>query len=296
MAGVRGVHRCGVVALLGLPNAGKSTLLNRLLGEKLAIVTPKAQTTRSRLLGILSLRDAQILLHDTPGLLRGERPLDRAMREAVQEAARDCDVAVLLVDPARGWSELQAAWLERLADAERPVLLVASKVDQQRAARAPWPPPGAERAAAVLRISARSGEGIDALLEALRTHLPPGPALYPEDQLTDRSLRFLAAESVRESAFEALAEELPYALAVEVTEFDESRAELVRIRANLLVRRDSQKRIVVGAGGAKIKQIGIRARLDLERLLGRRVHLALWVKVDPAWAKRPQRLRALGYH
>jgi GTP-binding protein Era len=288
-------HRAGVVALLGLPNAGKSTLLNRLLGEKIAIVTPKPQTTRSRLLGILTRPGAQLLLVDTPGFVGGERPLDRSMREAVDEAAEDCDVALLLVDPARGFACVHAEWLGRLRARGAAVLVVATRVDRPDAAAAPWPPPAAAAADATLRVSAHTGEGVEALVEAVIERLPEAPPYYPEDQLTDRPLRFLAAEAIREAAFEELAQELPYRTAVEVLEFDESRPECVRIRANLLVERESQKRIVVGRGGEKVRAIGTRARGEIERLLGARVYLELRVKPEPGWSKRPKRLKSLGY-
>jgi GTP-binding protein Era len=288
-------HRAGVVALLGRPNAGKSTLLNRLLGEKLAIVTAKPQTTRSRLLGILHRPDAQLLLVDTPGFLEGGRPLEAAMRAVAEEAARDCDVALLLVDAVRGWDPPHAEWLARLAGQGTPVLLVATQCDRPGAERAPWPPPGTEAAAGAARTSARTGEGLEALLEQVVALLPEAPAFYPDDELTDRPMRFLAAEAVREAAFEALGQELPYRIAVEVTDFEESDPRLVRIRATILVERDSQKRIVVGRGGAQIKEIGIRARREIERLVGRQVHLALWVKLEPGWARKPKRLKSLGY-
>jgi GTP-binding protein Era len=288
-------HRAGVVALLGRPNAGKSTLLNRLLGEKLAIVTAKPQTTRSRLLGILHRPEAQLLLVDTPGFLAGGRPLEAAMRAVAEEAARDCDVALLLVDAVRGWEPLHAEWLARLVAQRTPVLLVATQGDRPGAERAPWPPPGTEAAAGALRVSGRTGAGVEALLERVIALLPEAPPFYPDEDLTDRPLRFLAAEAVREAAFEALGQELPYRIAVEVTEFDESDPELARIRATILVERDSQKRIVVGRGGAQIKEIGIRARREIERLLDRQVHLALWVKIEPGWARKPKRLKSLGY-
>lgn len=288
-------HRAGVVALLGRPNAGKSTLLNRLLGEKLAIVTAKPQTTRSRLLGILNRPDAQLLLVDTPGFLAGERPLESAMRAVAEEAARDCDVALLLVDAVRGWEPLHAEWLARLAAQGTPVLLVATRCDRPGAARAAWPPPGAEAATAALRTSARSGDGLEDLVSRVVALLPESPAFYPDEELTDRPLRFLAAEAVREAAFEGLGQELPYRIAVEVTDFDESDPKLARIRATILVERDSQKKIVIGAGGERIKAIGIQARREIERLLDRQVHLALWVKVEPGWARKPKRLKSLGY-
>jgi GTP-binding protein Era len=288
-------HRAGVVALLGAPNVGKSTLLNRLLGEKLAIVTAKPQTTRSRLLGILTRPDAQLLLLDTPGFLDGARPLDRSMRDAAGRAADDCDTALLLVDPSRGFGAAHGEWMRRLASRGAPVLVVATQVDRADAARAPWPPPEAAGAAATLRVSARTGEGVDALVEAIVAGLPEAPPYYPADQLTDRPLRFLAAEAIREAAFEELAQELPYRIAVEMLAFDESDPALVRLGANLLVERESQKRIAVGRGGEKVRAIGTRARREIERLLGTHVHLALWVKVDPHWARSAKRLKSLGY-
>ncbi len=288
-------HRAGVVALLGRPNAGKSSLLNRLVGEKLAIVTAKPQTTRSRLLGIVTRPGAQILVVDTPGFLAGTRPLETAMRAASEEAAGDCDVALLLIGPGAGFEPIHAEWLARLAASHTPVLLVATQCDRSEAAATPWPPPTAAEAAGTLRISARTGEGTEELIERIVSLLPEASAFYPEDEITDRPLRFLAAEAVREAIFESLAQELPYRMAVEVVEFDEADPALTRIRANLLVERDSQKRIVIGGGGAQIKAIGIHARREIERLLGRQVHLALWVKIDPDWLRKPKRLKSLGY-
>ncbi|MEN8182524.1 MAG: GTPase Era [Myxococcota bacterium] len=289
-------HRAGVVALLGRPNAGKSRLLNRLLGEKLAIVTALPQTTRSRILGILSRPEAQLLLLDTPGFHASEKPLNRAMAEMVEEASRGCDVAAVLVDPRRGLGEDHRTLLAGLARRGTSTLLVATQCDRPAAAAAPWPPEGAPPGMETLRISAATGEGVEELVAALVARLPVGPPLHPEDDLTDRSLRFLAAELVREAAFEELSQELPYALAVEVERFDESNPALVHIEARVLVERDSQKRIVVGSGGGVVKRIGMRARREIEQLLGTRVHLALWVKAEPRWARRPNRLKALGYH
>ena len=286
-------HRTGVIAILGPPNAGKSTLLNALLGEKLAIVTPKPQTTRSDILGILTLDGAQILIHDTPGRHASSRAFNRALNDLVDEAAADCDLALVLVDLTRGWEPDHAELCAALAGGDSPFLVVGTKLDLSRAGRAPWP--ADTGAAAALRVSAAMGEGVAELLEEIVRRIPEGPPLYPEDEITDRSLRFLAAELVREAAFEELSQELPYALAVEVLEFDESRPDLVRIRADLLLERVSQKQIVVGTGGAVIKRIGIRARRQIERLVGSKVHLALWVKIEPKWSRRPKRLKTLGY-
>ena len=289
------VSRAGFAALLGRPNVGKSTLLNRLLGEKLAIVSARPQTTRSRLLGIVQHGLAQILLLDTPGLQAGRRRLDAALNKLVAEAADDCDVACLLADPAAGWPSDLEALRVRLAARGKPTLLVATKLDQPASAAAPWPPRGMDPDVAALRVSARTGEGVPALLDAIAARLPESPPLYPTDQLSDRPLRFLAAELVREAAFEALEQEIPYALAVEVVEWDEAHPARVRIRANLIVERVSQRRIAIGAGGAMIKRIGSEARRELERLLGRPVYLELWAKVDPRWSRSPNRLKSLGY-
>ncbi len=280
-------HRSGVVALLGRPNAGKSTLLNRLLGEKLAIVSRKPQTTRSRILGILTLPEAQILLLDTPGFHESEKALNRALNEIVDRVAEECDAALLLVDPAAGWDEAHEELRRKLAERGARVLVVANKSDLAG--------PVSELPAD-LHISALRGEGVEALLAALVDLLPEGPAFYGADELTDRPLRFLAAELVREAVFEELEQEIPYDTAVEIEEFDESREDLVRIRANLLVQQKSQKGMVVGKEGRMIRAIGARARRDIEQLLGTRVHLQLWVKVEPRWTKRPHRLRSLGYH
>ncbi len=216
------------------------------------------------------------------------------MNEQVVHAARDCDVALLLVDLRAGYGPEHEALHGRLAGRDTPTLVVASKCDLPGAESVAWPPPGVA-AGDAWRISAQTGEGLPALLDAIAARLPEGPRLYPEDELSDRPLRFLVAELVREAAFEELAQELPYALAVEVVSFDESRADLVRISANLLVERVSQRVIAIGKGGAMIRRIGTRARAGIERLLERRVHLELFVKLEPRWSRRPSRFRQLGY-
>jgi GTP-binding protein Era len=284
-------HHAGAVAILGRTNAGKSTLLNRMLGEKLAIVTAKPQTTRSRILGILSRRDAQILLFDTPGMHTGTKPLNVALNQQVDSAARDCDLGLLLVDPYTGWGDDHNALFQSMQSRRCPLIAVATKMDLRNRRDAQLPPD----APPLRSISATTGEGIEELLLEIVQQLPESPSLYPEDQLSDRPLRFLAAELVREAAFEELSQELPYALAVEVVEYDEKRADLVRIRADLLVERRSQKQIAIGTGGRIIKRIGIRARQQIEQLVGKKVHLDLWVKVEPRWAKHPKRLKSLGY-
>jgi GTP-binding protein Era len=278
--------RCGVVAVLGRPNAGKSTLLNALLGEKLAITSHRAQTTRSRILGVLTLPEAQILLHDTPGVHRGQSRFNLAMTDAALAAARDADVRLLLLDSGAAWDQPE----ERLAELEPPILLVRTKRDLG----APPPLSQAGRFTDVLEVSAETGLGLEPLIERIVGLLPESPALYPDDYLTDRPLRFLAAEQIREVAFEMLRDEVPYALAVEVEEWKEDDA-AVRVRANLLVERESHKGIVVGVGGSMLKRLGSEARRRLADLVGRPVHLNLWVKADRNWSKRLKRARELGY-
>jgi GTP-binding protein Era len=279
-------HRCGVVALLGRPNAGKSTLLNALLGEKLAITAAHPQTTRGRLLGVLTREAAQILFHDTPGVHRSERPFNRALVDLALRAAADADVRVLLLEAAAHWDESE----ERLAAPGTPLLLVRTKCDRS----APTPVAHPERFAAVLEVAALAGRGIEALTAQLVSLLPEGPPLYPEDFLTDASLRFLAAEQIREVAGGLLRAELPFALAVEVIEWRES-DDAVRIRAELLVERESQKGIAVGQGGRMLRSIGTEARQRLTHLLGKTVHLNLWVRADRNWTRRLTRVRQLGY-
>jgi len=288
-----GPHRAGFVALLGPPNAGKSTLLNRLLGEKLAIVTAKPQTTRSRILGILTLPHAQLLLVDTPGLHASDKPLNVALNDAVGVAIKDCDVAVLLVDRSDDWNATHDQLHARLRDAGVPLFVVGTKSDL--AGSRPWPPAAVPQAK-TFAISGLTGEGVADLLAALSAALPESPRLYPDEELTDRPLRWLCGELVRESVFECLQRELPYSMAVEVLRFEERPDGLIEIHANLLVERASQKRIVVGAGGTMIKRIGSRARKPIERLVGAHVNLQLFVKVDPNWLRSSRRIEELGYH
>lgn len=288
-------HRAGIVALLGPPNAGKSTLLNAIVGAKLAIVTAKPQTTRSRILGIHTVANAQIVFVDTPGLHESEKLLGQVLNEAVEQSARDSDFALVVVDRSQGWTPAHDAIAASLRAAGTPALIVGSKGDLVVSGGPAWPPEGVEGFGTPCTVASRSGEGLDALVRTLIEALPESPPLYPEEDLTDRPVRWLAAELVREAVFEELAQEVPYGMAVEVIEFNEAQAGAVRIRANLLVVRDSQKRIVIGSNGQQIKQIGVRARREIEALLETRVHLDLWVKVDPRWAKKKKRIEELGY-
>lgn len=287
--------RAGFVALLGPPNVGKSSLLNALLGQRLAIVSAKPQTTRSRILGILPRGDAQILFLDTPGRHRGTRSLNTSLNAIVDEVARDCDVALLLVDRSRGWSDTHDELVRALEAAGREKIVVFTKCDLAPAEPGEFVMPAA-LAEGALPVSARKGKGLDALLDAIVARLPISPPLYGSDDLTDRPVRFLCAELIREAAMGLLADELPHSIAVQVLAYEEGGSRPTRIQADLLVERDSQKRIVVGQGGQKIKQIGIRARQAIEALIGAKVHLELFVKIDPQWSKSARRMVELGYH
>jgi GTPase len=289
--------RCGYVALIGAPNAGKSTLLNQLVGQKLAIVTPKAQTTRSRLLGIAILGPAQLVLIDTPGIFAPRRRLDRAMVAAAWSGAADADQIVLLVDPARPADPETRQIIDRLAASGRRAILALNKIDLVRRDRllgiadTLFHEGCFER---VFMISALTGDGVADLKQHLVSLAPPGPWLFPEDQLSDASERWLAAEVTREQVFLQLHDELPYSAAVETEAWQERPDGSVRVDQVIYVRRPSQRAIVLGDKGSRIKAIGARARVELERMLERRVHLFLFVKVRDNWIEDPERYAALG--
>ena len=289
--------RCGYVALIGAPNAGKSTLLNRLVGEKLAIVTPKAQTTRARLLGIAVEGAAQLIYIDTPGIFAPKRRLDRAMVSAAWSGAEDADETVLLVDASRGAGSDTRRILDRLAARARKSVLALNKIDLVRRERLLGL--AAELAKTgnfepVFMISALNGDGVDDLKRHLAAAAPPGPWLYPADQLSDAPERLIAAEVTREQVFLQLHDELPYAATVETESWQDRPDGSVRIEQVVYVERPSQRAIVLGEGGRRIKAIGARARTELARILERPVHLFLFVKVRRNWAEDPERLAAIG--
>ena len=288
---------CGFVAIVGAPNAGKSTLLNRLTGAKLSIVTPKAQTTRSRVLGIMMRGESQVLLVDTPGIFRPRRRLDRAMVAAAWSGAQDADLTLLLVDARAGLTDEVQAIAEKLAAAKRRSWLALNKIDLVAAPK--LLPLTANLSALVpfertFMLSATTGDGVEDLADALAGAMPEGPHLYPDDDLTDLPDRLLAAEVVREQIFLQTHEEVPYATTVETESWQERRDGSVRIDATIYVLRPGHKAILIGENGARIKQIGARARQELSALLERKVHLFLNVKERAGWDEEAARLRAIG--
>jgi GTP-binding protein Era len=283
--------RAGIVTVVGKPNAGKSTLLNRIIGEKLAIVSDKPQSTRDRVVGIRTTGDVQMVVLDTPGLLNPRYELHRAMRTTALRALDDADVIVYLADATDRLPVPLVEAADLAAPPRAPVLMTLNKVDAIRSAEL------AELREALPDahfISALRGEGVDALLAELALALPEGPFLYPEDEISTASVRFFVSELVRETALEQLDEEVPYSLACEVEEFREGQTPLY-IRTVLYVERDSQKRILIGAGGQRIREIGRIARGKVEQFVGSPVYLDLWVKVLPNWRKSDRALRRFGY-
>lgn len=293
----RGPTKCGYVAILGAPNAGKSTLLNRLVGAKLSIVSPKVQTTRTRVLGIQVLDDAQIIYIDTPGIFRPKRRLDRAMVAAAWSGAADADVVLLLVDAEDGLTDEVKAIVAGLKEAGRRAVLALNKIDATRHEKL------LQLAGAldlegifdrIFMISGLSGDGVADIETYLLDRLPMGPWLFPEDQLSDVPQRLLAAEVTREQLFLQLHDELPYETTVETESWEELKDGSVKISQVVYVQRPSQKAIVLGKGGRQIKRLGERSRLEFEKMLERKVHLFLFIKVREDWAEDRERFAAIG--
>lgn len=290
--------RCGYVALVGRPNVGKSTLLNGLLGQKISITSHRPQTTRHRILGIKTLEMAQIVYVDTPGLHQGDRKaLNRAINKTAMAVLHGVDVVAFVVE-ATQWDAEDQWVLDMLKDVKVPVILVVNKVDTvgDKARLLPH----LQKLAAlhafadVVPLSARERDNLDSFEACVVRHLPAAAPMYPEDQITDRSERFLAAELVREKLFRKLGQEVPYGLAVEIEQFKQE-GNLRRIHALIWVERESHKAIVIGKGGALLKEIGSEARRDMERLFDGKVFLQLWVKVKEGWADDERALHSLGY-
>jgi GTPase len=294
--------RCGFVALIGAPNAGKSTLMNALVGEKVTIVTHKAQTTRSTVRGVVTRGEAQIVFVDTPGLFAPKRRLDRAMVASAWGAAADADVLALLIDAKKeaahpAVSEETEAILEALKQSRKPKLLVLNKIDAMERAKLLELSArlnGALRFDETFMISATTGDGLDRLFDRLAGIIPPGPWLYPEDQITEAPIRSLAAEITREKLFERLHDELPYQATVETDSWKDQPDGSARVEQTVFVTREGHRKIVIGEGGRTIKAIGTAARKDIAEAHGANVHLFLHVKVRENWLDDPERYRAMG--
>ncbi|MGB4467072.1 MAG: GTPase Era [Azovibrio sp.] len=289
--------RCGYIAIVGRPNVGKSTLLNHLVGEKISIVSRKAQTTRHRIMGILTRTDAQYVFVDTPGFqTRFSNALNRAMNRGVTQTLADVDVVFFVIEAGRFDAKDEAVL--RLLPDDVPVILVVNKTDQvkDRNSLLPFLAQVAARRdfAAVVPVSAAKGRQTDDLLEVARKYLPHEELLFPEDELTDKSERFLASEYIREKLFRLLGDELPYAVTVEIEKF-EVEGNLRRIFAAIVVDKDSHKAMVIGKGGESLKRIASEARQDMERLFDGKVYLEVWVKVKSGWADDERLLKSLGY-
>jgi GTP-binding protein Era len=290
-------ERCGFVAVVGAPNAGKSTLVNALVGQKVAIVSPKAQTTRTRLMGVAILDDAQTLLIDTPGIFEPRRRLDRAMVAAAWGGAQDADLIALVIDAKTGFSARIEAMLDTLKGRSEPKILILNKVDvtpKDQLLTLTAQLNERLKFEEIFMVSATTGDGIADLKAALAARMPEGPWHFPEEQVSDATDRMLAAEVTREQLYLQLHAELPYASAVETEKYEERKDGSVAIHQQILVGRDSQKAIVLGKRGARIRALGEAARTELAELLGRKVHLFLHVKVKPDWEEDRTLYRDIG--
>lgn len=289
---------CGYIALVGRPNVGKSTLLNRLLGQKISITSSKPQTTRHRVLGINTLDTHQFVYVDTPGMQeKTQKAINRMMNKVVSYAIHDVDIILFLVDP-DDWREEDERVLAMIKKATVPVLLLINKVDRVKDKAALLPVIDKLQSQhdfkAVIPLSAKHGHNIDALEEALKSLLPKGPHLFYDHQVTDRSEKFLVSEYIREKLFRLTGQELPYAITVEIEKMKEEKG-VMRIHALIWVDKESHKRMIIGKNGEKLKSIGQSARLDIEKMLNKKVYLALWVKVKQGWSDDERFLKQLGY-
>lgn len=292
-------QRCGYVAIVGRPNVGKSTLLNRILGQKLSITSRKPQTTRHQILGIKTEDDLQVVYVDTPGLHKDDKgkALNRFMNRTASEALRHVDLVVFMIDRT-AWTEEDQLVLDKLEHLHCPMILAVNKVDQLKDKEALLPQ--LEELSAkrhfdvIIPISAEKGHNVERLEQEVESRIPEGVHLFPEDQITDRSSRFVAAELVREKLMRNLGDEVPYGTTVEIEEFKHD-GRVLHISALILVEREGQKRIVIGDNGAVIKTIGRDARLDMEKMFDTKVMLNLWVKVKRGWSDNERALQSLGY-
>ena len=296
-AGAPAATRCGFVALIGAPNVGKSTLINALVGEKVSIVSRKVQTTRALIRGIVVEGNGQIILVDTPGIFAPKRRLDRAMVTTAWTGAHDADLVCVLLDAKLGLDSEAEAILERLANVAHPKMLVINKIDlvpREKLLALAKTANDRMKFEQTFMIAALSGDGVDDLRTALSAALPEGPFLYPEDQMSVAPMRHLAAEITREKIYQQLHQELPYQSTVETDSWTERKDSSVRIEQTIFVERESQRKIVLGKGGATIKSIGAAARKEIAEIVGHPVHLFLFVKVREDWGNDPDRYREMG--
>ncbi len=287
-------HKAGFVSIIGKPNVGKSTLMNQLVGERLSIITSKAQTTRHRIMGIISGDDFQIVYSDTPGILKPEYQLQQSMMKFVSASMEDADLILFVTDL---YDKYDEALLQRLKSAKQPVVLILNKIDLAKGSQvedklAYWQE--AFTPAHTLTISALTGENVPKLLELILSSLPEHPAYFPKDELTDKPEKFFVEEIIREKIFINYKQEIPYSTQVVVESFKEDE-KIIRIRAEIYVERRSQKGIIIGKGGAALKKVGIAARQDLEKFFQKQVHLETFVKIADDWRKKEREIKNFGY-
>ena len=289
--------KSGYVSLTGRPNVGKSTLLNTILGEKIAIVSPKPQTTRNRIVGVKTMPDAQIIFIDTPGIHKPKHRLGELMVKQAKESVKEVDVILFMVEPEEPGSGDKFI-IDILKDMGKPVFLLINKVDT---VRKPQVLPVIDAYSRlypfkeIMPISALAGDGIDILIKTIVDYLPEGPKYYPDDILTDQLERFMVSEIIREKIIHQTEDEIPYSVAIEINQWSEREDGVVFIQANIYVEREGQKGIIIGKGGARLKTIGTSARLEIEKLLGTKVFLELWVKIKKDWRSSERILKELGF-
>lgn len=293
------MKKAGYIAIVGRPNVGKSTLLNHLIGQKVSITSRKPQTTRHNILGIKTINDTQLLFLDTPGIhLNSHKAINRAMNKNALAALQAVDVVLFVVDKTN-WTDEDSRVLGYLREVSTPVIVIVNKIDQieNKQALLPWLPTLAAKLpkAEIMPLSALHGHNLEQLVSLLESMVPEGDHFYADDQITNKTVRFLAAEIIREKLMRQLGSEVPYQIAVEIQLFEEEDS-LVRIEALILVEKEGQKRIIIGDKGSKIKNIGVQARRELEQLLENKVMLNLWVKVKSGWSDSERALKSLGIY
>lgn len=289
-------HKAGFVNIIGNPNVGKSTLMNRLVGEKLSIITPKAQTTRHRIFGIINGDDFQIVISDTPGIINPHHSLHKSMMQFVETAIKDADIVLYMTD-IYDKPEKNPVYVEKVSKIDLPTLVIINKIDLSNQLEVEKKVEEWKRLipnASVLPVSAQYNMNVDLVLKYILNNLPDGEAYYPKDTLTDKTMRFIVSEIIREKIFLNYQKEIPYSVEVVVDSYKESK-KMVRIEATIFTERESQKRIIIGHKGEMIKRVGIEARADIEAFIEQHVFLGLHVKVDPDWRNNSQRLARFGY-